>query len=97
MLYPRFVKYPTTKQEGLTHSLEFNKAGIHGAVGSLDECHVTIEKCEHRLKQNHLGGNSKLKYRSYNLTCNHRRQILHTTPDHPANNVDTYLVFMVHF
>ena len=92
ILYPRFVKYPTTSQEGLTHSLEFNKAGMHGAIGSMDACHITIEKCSHRLKQNHLGGKSKLTCRSYNLTCNHRRQILHTTPGHPARWNDKTIV-----
>ena len=50
----------------------------------MDACHVLIEKCSHRLKQNHLGGKSKQTCRSFNLTANHRRQILHTTSGHPA-------------
>ena len=67
-------------------------AGMHGAIGSMDACHVVVEKCSHRLKQNHLGGKSKLTCRSYNLTCNHRRRILHTTSGHPARWNDKKIV-----
>ena len=67
-------------------------AGMHGAIGSMDACHVTVEKCSHRLKQNHLGGKSKQTCRSYNLTCNHRRHILHTTGGHPARWNDKTIV-----
>ena len=72
--------------------LEFNKSGMHGAVGSIDACHIFIEKCEHRLKQNHIGGKSKQTCRAYNLTCYHRRYILHTTPCHPARWNDKTIV-----
>ena len=65
---------------------------MHGAIGSMDACHVIIEKCSARLKQNHLGGKSKLTCRAYNLTCNHRRQILHTTPGSPARWNDKTIV-----
>ena len=92
ILYPKFVSYPTTVEEALTHCNEFNQAGMHGAIGSMDACHIVIEKCSHRLKQTHLGGKSKLTCRSYNLTCNHRRQILHTTPGHPARWNDKTIV-----
>ena len=92
VLYPKYVKYPTTKEEAMTHSYEFNLAGMHGAIGSMDACHIIVEKCSHRLKQNHLGGKSKLTCRSYNLTCNHRRQILHTTSGHPARWNDKTIV-----
>ena len=74
------------------HTKEYEIAGFHGAVGSMDACHIIIEKCSHRLKQNHLGGKSKQTCRSYNLTCNHRRQILHTTPGHPARWNDKTIV-----
>ena len=67
-------------------------AGMHGAIGSMDACHVIIEKCSHRLCQNHLGGKSKLTCRSFNLTCNHRRQILHSTPGNPARWNDKTIV-----
>ena len=91
-LYPEYVKFPTNKEEAKTHSHEFNLAGMHGAIGSMDACHVILEKCSHRLKQNHLGGKSKHTCRSYNLTCNHRRQILHTTSGYPARWNDKTIV-----
>ena len=91
-LYESYVKYPTTANEAITHAYEFKIAGMEGAIGAMDVCHIIIEKCEHRLKQNHLGGKSKLTCRAYNLTCNHRRQILHTTPGHPARWNDKTIV-----
>ena len=91
-LYPKYVKYPSTANEMKIHTKEYEKAGFHGAIGSMDACHIIIEKCSHRLKQNHLGGKSKNTCRSYNLTCNHRRQILHTTAGHPARWNDKTIV-----
>ena len=58
---------------------------MHGAIGSMDACHVTIEKCS-------VGGKSKLTCWSYNLTCNHRRQILHNTPGSLARWNDKTIV-----
>ena len=48
------MKYPTTNEESETHAKEFDMAGMHGAIGSLDACHIVVEKCSHRLRQNHL-------------------------------------------
>ena len=94
MLYPLHVKYPKTREEGLTHRFEFDLAGMHGAVGSMDACHILIEKCSHRLKQTYLGGKSKQTCWSYNLICNHKRQILHSTGGHPAQwNDKTVFLF----
>ena len=73
---------------------EFAMAGMNGAIGSMDACHVLMEKCANRLRQNHLGGKSKNTCRSFNLTSNHRRQILHTTPGHPARWNDKTIVLM---
>ena len=92
VLYPKYVNYPKTSVEMRNHTQEYEVAGFHGAFGSMDACHIIIEKCSHRLKQNHIGGKSKQTCRSYNLTCNHRRQILHTTPGHPARWNDKTIV-----
>jgi len=48
VLYPRYVKYPKNLEEAKTHMHEFNVAGLNSGVGSMDACHVTIEKCSHR-------------------------------------------------
>lgn len=92
VLYPQYVKYPKNSEEAKKHTNEFSIAGLNGGVGSMDACHIIIEKCYHRLKQNHLGGKSKLTCRSFNLTANHRRQILHTTSGHPARWNDKTIV-----
>ena len=92
ILYSKYVNYPKNSSEAQTHQKEYEVAGIHGAIGSMDACHVIIEKCSARLRQNHLGGKSKLTCRSYNLTCNHRRQILHTTSGSPARWNDKTIV-----
>ena len=92
IFYPKFVSYPTTVEEALTHCNEFNQAGMHGDIGSMDTCLIIIEKCSHQLKQTHIGCKSKLTCRSYNLTCSHRRKFLHATPGHPERWNDKTIV-----
>ena len=92
ILYSKHVVYPKTSSDAVAHKKEYEVAGMYGAIGSMDACHIIIEKCSTRLKQNHLGGKSKLTCRSYNLTCNHRRQILYTTPGSPARWNDKTIV-----
>ena len=76
---------------------EFRDAGLPGSPGSMDACHVVMEKCSHRLKQNHLGGKSKLTCRSFNLTSDHRKRILHTTLGHPVRWNDKTIVLFDEF
>ena len=97
VLYPKYVKYPKCQEEAATHTMEYQIAGLCGAIGSMDSCHVIMEKCSHRLKQNHFGGKSKQTCRSFNLTCNHRRKILHTTSGHPARWNDKTIVLFDDF
>ena len=61
----------------------FNLAGFPGCVGSCDCTHIVSERCEYNLKNNHLGAKSSQTTRTFNLTCNHRRRILHTTNGGP--------------
>ena len=63
---------------------ECKVVGTTKACGSMDICYVIIEKCSRRLKQNNLGNKLKLTCHSFNLTCNHRRYIIHTTAGYPA-------------
>ena len=98
VLYPKYVTYPTTPEAMKIHTQEYEKAGFHGAFGSMDACHIVMEKCSHRLKQNHMGGKSKHTCHAFNLTCNHRRQILYTTPGHPARwNDKTIILYDLNF
>ena len=59
VLYPKYVKYPTTSENIKMHPKEYEIVGFHGTVGSIDAYHIIMEKRSHRLKQNHLGGKSK--------------------------------------
>jgi hypothetical protein len=51
-------------------------AGFPGCIGSTDATHIPLDKVT----------------ASYNLTVNHRRQILHTTTGHPGRWNDKTLV-----
>ena len=97
VLYPKYVKYPKNSEEADAHSREYELAGMHGAIGSMDACHITLEKCSHRLRQNHLGGKSKQTCRSYNVTVNHKRQILQSTTGHPARWNDKTIILYDEF
>jgi hypothetical protein len=59
-------------------------AGFPGAVGSTDATHVILERVSNCNRQAHLGFKSSHTARAYNITVNHRRQILSTTSGHPA-------------
>jgi hypothetical protein len=53
-----------------------------------------MEKCKHFLKQYHQSPKTKHTAQTYNMTVNHRRQILHTTNGHPARwNDKTIILF----
>ena len=49
VLYRKHVKYPKTSEEDNAHSKEYDLAGMHGAIGSMDVCYIILEKCSHRL------------------------------------------------
>ena len=58
--------------------------GMHGTICSMDACYVTIEKCSHILKQNHIGGQSKQTVQLYNLSIHTIiDEKLHTTGVNP--------------
>ena len=63
---------------------ECSVAGFPGAVGSIDATHVILERIPNKHRQLHLGFKSTHTARAYNITVNHRRQILATTTGHPA-------------
>ena len=69
-------------------------AGFPGCIGSADATHIPLENVTASLRQAHLGfkGGSEITTRTYNLTVNHRRQILHTTAGHPGRWNDKTLI-----
>ena len=83
-LYERMVISPVSLDEALFHMGEYAKAGLPGCVGSINCTHIITERCKYNLKNNHSGYKSSDTTRTYNLTCNHHRQILHSTAGGPA-------------
>ena len=71
---------------------EFAVAGFPGCVGSADCTHITMEKCDKHLKNHHTGPKSSHTTRSFSLTANHRRGILHTCTGGPGRWNDQTMV-----
>jgi len=88
---------PSNASEASWHTHEYAQAGLPGCVGSSDATHIVLEKVEYRLRQSHLGFKSSHTARSYNVTVNHRRQILATTTGHPARWNDKTVVLFDNF
>ena len=84
-LYSMHVLTPVDLAEAQSNMAEYAEAGFPGCVGSSDCTHITTERCEYNPKSNHLGAKSSHTTRTFNLTCNHRRQILHTTHGGPGH------------
>ncbi len=83
---------PVHLLEAQSNMREFNLAGFPGCVGLCDCTHIVTERCEYNLKNNHLGAKSFLTTRTFNLTCNHHRRILHTTNGGPGRWNDQSMV-----
>jgi hypothetical protein len=92
VLYPIYVSAPRTVEELMDCEQEYNIAGFPGCIGSTDATHIPLKKVCFSLRQAHLGAKSKSTMRTYNLTCNHWRQILHTTSGHPGRWNDKTLI-----
>ncbi len=83
-LYSRFVLTPLYLPEARSNMWEYAVTGFQGCVGSTDCTHITTERCKYWLKNNHPGTKSSHTTRTFNLTCNHCRWILHTTTEGPG-------------
>ena len=97
VLYDKYVLTPDNFNEAKTHMREFEEAGFPGCVGSSDATHITADRCEYNLKNNHLGPMSSLTARSYNICVNHCRWILHSAPGGPVCWNDQMMVRFNHF
>ncbi len=85
-LYQKWVITPVNlpKAHSNMHEYGDSEAGLPGCVGSCDCTHIVTKRYEYNLKNNHLGAKNYLTTRTFNLTCNHRRRILHTTNGGPG-------------
>lgn len=91
-LYDKYVRHPMSNDELSDCGSEFMQAGLPGCVGSTDATHIVVERCPYKLRQLHMGYKLPHTARTYNLTCNHRRKILHTTCGHPSRFNDKTLI-----
>lgn len=83
-MYTKWVTVPSTQEAIAACGAEYAEAGFDGALFSSDGTHVIMEKCSARLKNAHMGGKMPFTARCYNLSVNHRRQILATSPGCPS-------------
>ena len=97
VLFPKFVERPINNTDSLTHQQEFLEAGMDGCIGSTDATHVAMLRCPSQLRNFNNGFKLDLPSRTYNLTTNHRRQILSTTTGHPGRWNDKTLVLFDDF
>jgi len=96
-LYPQHVQMPVTAQEYETHRAEFATGGLHGCGFSSDATNVIMWRCSDNLKQANMGFKQSHPVRTYDMTCNHRRRILHTTSGSPARWNDKTLAMFNEF
>lgn len=91
-LYEKYVTSPADKEDFASVGHEYNQAGFHGAIGSMDATHVTINGCRYGARRSHLGHKLNKTARSYNIVVNHRRRILSSTMGHPSTWNDKTIV-----
>lgn len=92
ILFERWVTIPGTADEVAASMAEYAAAGFPGCIGSADATHIIMEKCYARLKNQNTGAKSSCTTRTYNITVNHRRRILHTTKGYPGSWCDKTLI-----
>lgn len=92
LFFDKFVQTPTILDEVNNHNHEFVRAGLPGAIGSMDATHISLDKVRHSRRQAHLGYKLSTTSRTYNIVVNHRRKILSTTSGHPARWNDKTIV-----
>ena len=91
-LFHDMVTTPSLVEDPTDSFHEFEVAGMPGCIGSTDACHVGMLNCPHALRLVNNGFKLSMPTRTFNLTCNHRRQILSTTTGHPGRWNDKTLV-----
>ena len=96
-MYPMYVKMPDTVHDLQECEAAYKMAGFPGCIGSTDATHIVLEKVSYSHRQEHLGFKSSCTTRTYNLTVNHKRRILHSTRGHPGRWNDKTLVRFDHF
>jgi DDE superfamily endonuclease len=83
-LYDAMVKMPTTVEEYKRSQRQYDIGGLTGAGFSTDATNVVMWRCAHNLKQANTGFKQTHPARTYNLSTNHNRRILHSTRGHAS-------------
>ena len=96
-LNPEYVRMSETAEEYHGHRHEYEVGGLSGAGYSTDGTNVILWRCEHNLKQANIGFKDTHPARTYNVSVNHRRQILHSTRGHPGKWNDKTLAMFDEF
>ena len=90
------VHVPHTTAELQNCESEYSMAGFPGCINSsTDATHIPLDKITVSSSwQAHSGykAGSKTTTRTYNLTVNHCRQIIHTTSGHPGRRNEKTLI-----
>jgi hypothetical protein len=92
VLHKKWVLTPVNLPEALSNMKKYSEAGFPVCVESSDCTHIVTDKYDYNLKNNHLEAKNSLTTRMFNLTCNHRRRILHTTHVGPGRWNDQTMV-----
>jgi hypothetical protein len=97
VLYKLYIRPPQTSSDASVHAAEYKIAGFPGAIGPTDATHIMLERVSYRFRQTHMGFKMTHTARTYNITVNHRRQIIATTSGHPARWNDKTLALFDNF
>ena len=97
VMFAKYVRMPTSLEEIRECEHAYRMAGFPGCIGSTDATHIPLDKVSFTIRQNHLGYKMSGTTRTYNLTVNHKREILHTTTGHPGRWNDKTLARFDHF
>ena len=80
--------YATSLKEIRECDHAYRIAGLPGCIGSTDATHIPLEKVSFRIQQSDLGFKIAASRWMYNLTVNHKREILHTATFWPPWKVE---------
>jgi hypothetical protein len=78
----------------VTHQHEYNIAGCHGAIGSMDAAHIMSERICYKSQNQHNAFKMSHAARTYNVTVNHSRRILSATGSQPSSYMEAKMIVM---
>ena len=97
VLYDLHVKPPKNAEEATSHSIDYKKAGLNGAIGSMDGVHILMDRCEASMANEHTSHKMKQTARAFNVVVNNRRKILHCSDGFPCRFNDKSLLMRDQF